>query len=259
MSTLVAPRAPSALAAEGRRLRATRSTGWAVLATLAMAVLLAVANVLLAGRDGNPALRPDTLEHVLRAPGQVLGFAMLVVGVLAAAGEYRHGTVVTSLLAQPHRARWAAVKAVAVARLGAVAGVLAMAVSVAVAVPLLVSRHAPGADLGALPLAAVSVVLVGAGYGVIGVALGLLLRNQTAALTTALVWQFVVEGALPAILRTPGMVRYLPGGAADSLVRLGDPTASDLLVPWAGAALFTAYALALLGLAVVVAVPRDVT
>ena len=44
---------------------------------------LATANVLLAGTEQNPALDADTFQHVVRAPTAIVGFAMLVVGVLA--------------------------------------------------------------------------------------------------------------------------------------------------------------------------------
>ena len=259
MSTLDTAAVPHAIAAETRRLRATRSTAVAVLVALAFAVSLAVANVLLAGHQDNPPLDADVLDHVIRAPAQVLGFLLLLVGVLSAAGEYRHGTVVASLLAQPRRDRWALAKAAAVARLGLSAAVLGTVLAVAVAVPLLATHDAPAQHLGTLPLAALSVVVVAVGYGVIGVALGLLLRSQTAALTTALVWQFVVEGVLPVVLRSPGLARVLPGGAADAVGRLGGSAGDGLLPPWGGVALFTAYALGLLLAALVLRVPRDVT
>jgi ABC-2 type transport system permease protein len=255
MSTFVR----TTLTAEVRRLRATRSTAVAVLVALAFAVALAVGNVLLAGHQSNPPLDADVLDHVIRAPAQVLGFVMLLVGVLSAAGEYRHGTVVASLLAQPRRDRWALAKAAAVARLGLVAAVLGAVLAVAVAVPLLTTHDAPAQRLGTLPLAALSVAVVAVGYGVIGVALGLLLRSQTAALTTALVWQFVVEGILPVVLRAPSLPTYLPGGAVSSLVRLGHHTAQGALPAWQGGALFTAYALGLLLVALAFTVPRDVT
>lgn len=258
MSTIDAVATPNPFVAETRRLHATRSTAVAALVALAFAVALAVANVLLAGHQDNPPLEADALDHVIRAPAQVLGFVMLLVGVLSAAGEYRHGTVVASLLAQPRRRRWALAKAAVVARLALVVAAACTVLAVAVAVPLLATHDAPAQHLGTLPLAALSGAVVALGYGLIGVALGLLLRSQTAALTTALVWQFVVEGLLPMVFRAPDMVRYLPGGAADSALRLGDQAAQGLLPPWAGVALFSAYAVGLVLLALVGRVPRDI-
>lgn len=255
MSTFVA----TSVTAEVLRLRATRSTGGALLAALAFTAVLAVANVLLAGHQDNAPLSADTLQHAIRAPGRVLGLAMLLVGVLAAAGEYRHGTVLGSLLAQPRRRRWVLGKAAAVAVLGLTAAAASTMVAAVLAGPLLASHHAPAQDLAAAPLAALSVAVLAVGYGVIGVALGLLLRNQAAALTVALIWQFVVEGVLPVIARAPGMVRFLPGGAADAAVRLGGPSAHGLLPAGQGVAVFTAYAVGLLVVALTVSVPRDVS
>jgi hypothetical protein len=125
------------------------------------------------------------------------------------------------------------------------------------------SRFAPATlfrTYGSLvAIGVLALVVTSVGYGVLGVALGLLLRNQTTALVTALVWQFVVEGVLPVVLRAPSLPTYLPGGAVSALVRLGHHTAHGALPAWQGGALFTAYAVGLVLVAMVVAVPRDVT
>jgi ABC-2 type transport system permease protein len=253
MSTFLA----TSVTAEARKLRATRSTTVAVLAVLALTAGLAVANVLIAGQQDNPPLGAHALEHALRAPGQVLGFVMLLIGVLTAAGEYRHGTILSTLLSQPRRSRVVAAKVAAVGGLGVVASVATSVLAVAVSVPLLRSHGAPAQQLAGVPWAVLAVAGTAVGYGVIGVALGLLLRNQTAALGTALVWQFVVEGVLPVIFRSPGMVRFLPGGAAHSLGQLGAQVGSSYLQPWQGAAVFAGYALGLVAVATALAVPRD--
>jgi len=61
------------------------------------------------------------------------------------------------------------------------------------------------------------------------------------------------------VLRAPHLPTYLPGGAVSSLVRLGHHAADGDLPAWQGGALFTAYAVGLVLVAMVVSVPRDVT
>jgi ABC-2 type transport system permease protein len=248
------------LTAELRKLRATRTTTAAGLVVAGLSAAIAAANVLLSGKDDNPALDADTFQHVVRAPTAVVGFAMLVVGVLASAGEYRHRTIVPSLLAQPHRARLAVTKAQAVGIVGMVLATVSAVVSSAVGWVLLSSRDAPGTDLGPVPAALVVLGGTAALYGVLGVGLGLLLRNQAVAMTVALVWYFVVERVAPVVLRAPHAQKWLPGGAADAYTGLGDPaggSAAGLVAPWLGGGLLTAYALALTALGTAMLVRRD--
>ena len=255
MSTFV----HTTVTAEVRRLRATRSTTFSLLAVLVFTAFIAVATVLLAGHQENGPLTAHNLDDAIRAPAKVLGFVLLLVGVLLSAGEHRHHTVVPTLLAEPRRRRVVAAKVGVMAGLGAVAALAVAALVAAVSVPMLATHDAPAQHLAAVPAGVLALVVTSVGYGVLGVALGLLLRNQTTALVTALVWQFVVEGILPVVLRAPSLPTYLPGGAVSSLVRLGHHTAHGALPAWQGGALFTAYAVGLVLVATVVSVPRDVT
>ena len=250
------------LTAQLRKLRATRTTVAAALVVAGMSAVVATANVLLAGKDDNPALDADTFQHVVRAPTAIVGFAMLVVGVLASAGEYRHNTIVPSLLAQPRRARLAVAKVQAVAVVGLVVAAVSAVVSSAVGWALLSSRDAPPADLGPVPSGMLVLGGTAAVYAVLGVGLGLLLRSQAVGMTVALVWYFVVEQVAPMVLRAPHAATWLPGGAADAFSRLGDPAGSPAagqVAPWLGGGLLTAYALGLAALATAALVRRDQT
>ena len=112
MSTFV----HTTVTAEVRRLRATRSTTVSLLAVLVFTAFIAVATVLLAGHQENGPLTAHTLDDAIRAPAKVLGFVLLLVGVLLSAGEHRHHTVVPTLLAEPRR------RAVVAAKVAAMAG-----------------------------------------------------------------------------------------------------------------------------------------
>jgi ABC-2 type transport system permease protein len=250
------------LTAELRKLRATRTTTATALVVAGLSGVIAVANVVLAGKQQNPPLDADTFQHIVRAPTAIVGFAMLVVGVLASAGEYRHNTIVPSMLAQPRRARLAVAKMQSVTIVGLVVAAVSAAVSSATGWALLSSREAPAADLGPVPSGLLVLGGTAALYGVLGVGLGLLLRNQAVAMTVALVWYFVVEQVAPMVLSAPHAQKWLPGGAADAFTQLGDPaggSAAGLVAPWLGAGLLTAYALGLAALATAVLVRRDQT
>jgi ABC-2 type transport system permease protein len=250
------------LTAELRKLRATRTTTAAALVVAGLSGVIAVGNVVLAGKEQNPPLDADTFQHIVRAPTAIVGFAMLVVGVLASAGEYRHNTIVPSMLAQPRRARLAVAKMQSVTIVGLVVAAVSAAVSSATGWALLSSREAPAADLGPVPSGLLVLGGTAALYGVLGVGLGLLLRNQAVAMTVALVWYFVVEQVAPMVLSAPHAQKWLPGGAADAFTRLGDPasgSALGLVAPWLGGGLLTAYALGLAALATAVLVRRDQT
>ena len=90
-------------------------------------------------------------------------------------------------------------------------------------------------------------------YGLIGVGLGSLLRNQIASIVTGLVWQLVAENVLVATAPTIG--RWLPLGAAITLVR-SQTISHPLSVPIA-AGLLTAYAAAAVVAGIRITTTRD--
>jgi ABC-2 type transport system permease protein len=167
-----------------------------------------------------------TILEVLRGGAGVLTLAVLLLGVLAVAGEHRHGTIVPSLLVSPRRGwflasklGWQATQAVT----------LSLAVS---AVGLVVGTWYLGTRDVSVDLLSSDVLLtVGATtlvvtlYAVAGAAVGALVRNQTAAVAGALIWVFAVENAIPLVLRRPGLKRWLPGGLSERLLHVADPVA----------------------------------
>jgi hypothetical protein len=66
-------------------------------------------------------------------------------------------------------------------------------------------------------------------------------RNQTAAVTVALVWMLAVEGLLPNILRIDSLGRWLPWGTVKAVTQW-----DGALPAAAGAALLVSYVAALL-------------
>jgi ABC-2 type transport system permease protein len=217
-----------------RVLLALAATGTAGLVTLVL---------VFAGRPGQPTLGDDALRQLVAAPNGPLTLAALVLGVLGMAGEFRHGTATSTFLVTPVRGRVVAAKLLAAAVAGLAIALVAVAVVLAVALPWLPAKGVevdladPGLAARVGGLAAAVALYAGLGTG-----LGALFRNQFAAVIVGLLWwQGGVEDLLVAVLRRPGLGRWLPDGAAAALTAPGDAT----LAMWAGGLLLAAYGLAL--------------
>jgi predicted DNA repair protein MutK len=115
-------------------------------------------------------------------------------------------------------------------------------VSSAVAVPIFAGRDVslhPGSGDSLLVIG--GIIGVTALYAGLGVGLGAAMRNQTAAITVALVWMLAVEGLLPDILRMDGLGRWLPWGTVKAVTQ-----GNGALPPATGAALLLGYVATLL-------------
>jgi ABC-type transport system involved in multi-copper enzyme maturation permease subunit len=244
--------------AELAKVMSTRLVWGLLVGYLGFVALNIVVAVFTAGTQGLPALdTPEAVRGVFGSAGTGTVFS-LVLGVVAMTGEFRHGTATTTFLAVPRRGRVVLAKSVAlpVVTLGyAVAGV---ALTAGLGYGLLAAR---GVDAGALDTQIVR-VLAGALatvslYSLLGVGFGALIRNQVAAVVTALLWVMLVEAGLVAFL--PEVGRWTPGGAASAMT-LGEPARGvELLPAWAGALVFVAYGAAFAAVGARLTVRRDVT
>ena len=245
-----------AMRAEARKLLTHRSA-MALGAVCLVYVVLAFGMAMTASPDARD-LTPATMHTGVRAPATFFAFAMLMVGVLATAGEVRHGTIVPSLLAVPRRGRFVAAKLAVVCAYAAGVAATVSAVGLALATALLRDEGIAATPLAAKPLVtAGAVVAVVVAYAAMGVGLSLLLRDQTAAITAALVWSLVVEGVLPSLLRSPGLERWLPMSAARSVLAVAQPDAA-LLPPAGAAALLATIVAVVVGGGAVIFQRRDI-
>lgn len=237
--------------AELLRLRANRSTAGLVLATAV--VTLAFVGVAAGVADRADLRGASGARDVLSIGGATAYPASYVLGVLGMAGALRHGSIVRAVLAVP--ARWPIVATTAGvhAALGALLGLGAFALGLALGAPWASGRDA-AFDLGGglLWRMALGAALAGAVYGAIGVAVAALVRSRTAALVGGLVWIFVLDLATGAV--TSGVGRVLPGGAATSLLRAGG--GSDRLSMAASAPVLVGWGALLVAVAAVVLARR---
>jgi ABC-2 type transport system permease protein len=220
----------SLVSAELLKLRSTRSAWIPCAVALGIAVIAVVANTSMTDHGGSTHLSPAALPGLLRASGgQIVDGAVLLAWIVLSAGEFRHRTSVTTFLGEPNRLRIVSAKLASAALTGAAVGLLAEALGAATAAAALSAHHVPlvWSQPGVLG-AVLAVPLLAALYGMLGVGLGLLLRNTAAALGLALMWAFVVEGIVPALMRAPGMVRWLPEAAANAVLHGAPPAATTL-------------------------------
>ena len=129
--------------------------------------------------------------------GLVQIFALLL-GILAATTEFRHGTITPSLLVVPNRIRLYVAKLAAGTLIGLALGVVATGLIIGIVGFFGSVRDfdVPGDKLAIF----VGGALTSALYAALGVGLGTLVRNQVGAIVGALVYIFIVELILTIVL-----------------------------------------------------------
>lgn len=216
------------------------------------------------------------LLHVVSLPAQaligregqlkVLGlgttFGMIfasLLGALSITNEIRHGLIRPTLLATPKRARVIAAKAAASLIGGAMFGLLAEAIAVAVGSTGLAGRGIPIApSVGDFAQLLIGGAAAAALWATIGVSIGAVVRNQVGAAIGLVVWLLFAEMTL--IGSVPSVGKLLPGASAAALAgAMLQQTATYLLVPALGGLLIAAYAAAAFGAGLIATARRDIT
>jgi ABC-2 type transport system permease protein len=243
------------LSAELSKLRSTRTFRLLFLTSIAVAGLLGFVTASTAGHAGDAPL--GSVAHLENVVGvsAMPGFVMHIVGVLAMAGEYQHGTISQTYLAAPRRSRLLAAKLLAMAGAGA-AVALAMVITAVVATIPAVVAHGASIPLGdGNVLHAVAGTVISAGlFATAGVAIGAIVRSQVAALVAIAAWVVVAEGLLSVVLGG-NIARWLPGGAAAAIAGSG----ADPLPLWGATALLAGYCASVAAAAARITVRHDVT
>ncbi|MDA0167937.1 hypothetical protein OJ998_02475 [Solirubrobacter taibaiensis] len=223
----------------GELIKAT--TTRTIFAYGAMAVALAVGQVLLLILPAWDA--PMSLAHKTQSIAG-LPLMVLLLGIVGAAGEYRHRTAApATLVAGRDGGSLLLARASAYAAAAVAVAALATTVTLAVGLPLLAARRGPEVGAGDVALVAGGTLVAAALMGALGVALGALVRNQVVAVTGTLVAIFIVLPPLRAI--NPTALDVTPFGAAQGVAGAGLETlsigaAGVVLVGWTAAALIAA-------------------
>ena len=243
------------LRSEWTKFRSLRSTVWTLLVA---AVLMVGFGALFAAVNASQYHNFDAAQRLSFNPistslnGTLFAqLAIGVLGVLVISGEYSTGMIRSSLTAVPRRlpVLWG--------KLAVFAGVTFVVTLVASFVAFflgqaLLSGHSLDAsisDPGALRSVFGAALYVTVA-GLIGVALGSLMRNTAAAISTFVGVFFVlppIAGLLPSAWSSH-FVQYLPSNAGSALYG-GRTDLTNALSPWAGFAVLVAYAVVLIAVA----------
>jgi len=220
------PSLPAEVGLEVRKSLSTRSG----LALAGAAVLIAPAAMAVAAGASSEPLHSVTGPIVVT--GMLSALVLISLGVLATAGEWSHGSVQTTYLLEPRRARVLAAKAVAVALMGAVFAVVAAALAAGV-----LALFEPSASWTGGGRAIAMIAVAGAAFSLIGAGIGAALGNTPGALTGI---YLVNLGVLP-LLQTvkPAVADKIdPGNAVLNLAQGAHQALSiTILAVWVGVAL----------------------
>ena len=200
--------------AEFLKLRTTQVWFWLLLGTIAVSALLIVAQI--APHDGVRTAHgvPDMF-----ASATTVDIVVFVMGVLGVTTEFRYQTITPTVLQTPSRWSIMTAKMISYALLGALYALVAVAVQLAVAVPWLSSKNVT-VDFGDgnVQHAIIGVFGVVALYGIVGLGVGALLRNQIVAVVVGVIFLLVLENILIAIPGVKHAYPYLPGGATQAIM-----------------------------------------
>jgi ABC-type transport system involved in multi-copper enzyme maturation permease subunit len=240
---------------EWTKLRTQPSARWALLTAVILVVAFGIGYSLL--RAARPphgaAISSFDPVSVSLAGVQLAQIAVGVLGVLLITSEYATGLIRTTLAAVPRRlpvlggkAAMLTVAILAVSLPAALAAFLA-GQSILSHQHLSVSLNDPG-----VVRAVIGSALYLAVAGLLGLALGTLLRSTAGGISSLFGLLFAVQivaGFLPGSLADE-VSKYLPGPAGQAVTMI-HPDAAVSLAPWTGFGVFCGYAAVLLGLAAV--------
>ncbi len=231
------------LRAEALKLRTAPMT-WGLLGaaagvTLLLDVLIAVRAGAGKGRVEIAPLTTLSGQNTIFTTTQFALLMAMVLGVVIAAGEFRHGTATATALVTPRRTRVLAAKAIVAGGMGLVFGLVGVVVSTGVGLTVLAALG----DARLLPVGTLLQDGAGAciGAGLLaagGVAVGCLLRSQVAGVVSVLVWTLAGEAGLGALFPTSSP--YFPFNAARSLSGVTSFAGGTAAAPFYVAALLIA-------------------
>lgn len=142
---------------------------------------------------------------------------ILLLGVIGMAGEWRHRTITSTVLAAPDRLRLLAAKTLSYSMAGAVLSLIVTVTIMAVGTAILSGRGETTVGGGDLADVLWRNLVVAALLGAFGVCIGGLLRNQIVAIVGILVFSFALEPAVLAVAADVGRFGPLVGAPSGIL------------------------------------------
>jgi ABC-2 type transport system permease protein len=245
--------------AELLKFRTTQVWFWLAVASAAVAALLVVAA--LAPSDSS-VRGPEDVADIFSLSGLIY-IVVFVLGVLGVTTEFRYQTITGTVLGTP--SRWAVVtaKLITYFLLGALYAALGLIVQLAVALPWLSAKGIDWSLTGYhVPRALFSVFIVVALFGIIGLGIGAMVRNQIVAVSVGVVFLLVLENIFLIIPGVKYIYPYLPGGGARALLIISDDRSANgvtLLGPWGGVVVLLLWAFVPAVVGATLTLTRDIT
>lgn len=256
--------------AEIRKLTTTRMWLGLMLGGLALVALYVVVIAFTAGtaqagaHNAVPSLSdPASVRTVYGVPFEVGYLMPLILGITIICGESRHGTLTPTFLATPRRGKVLAAKAIVAGLAGLVMGVVFTVFAAGVGASVIAARGYPvlltSHDIPRM----LGLMVLGLGvWGVFGLGFGALLKNQIAAVVSAIALVTIVQGLLTLLLNwihLDAVAQYMPSNAASAIVHPATVRSDELLTWWAGALVLLAWGLVTASLGSMITLRRDVT
>jgi ABC-type transport system involved in multi-copper enzyme maturation permease subunit len=263
------------LKSEFRKLVYARSTWWLLggavaFSSLGVGVMPLILNANTAQVGGTVTTGLMNSEAIGAMFGKAAAgyYFSMILGAMLLAGEFAKGTAIATFLAAPKRSSvlWAKVVMAALVGLGVqiISGAIASGVG---ALVLTNFKHAdpPISAFGDLALtASVSGIVL----GLVGLAVGALVRNQTGAIVGLLAWMFLIDPILTVLTQVMHyeVGKYLFTALISGMMdlHLSGLTSSrmlgglDYLSPLVSMAVLLAYAAALVAAALATSLRRDI-
>lgn len=252
------------LRAEFQKVVTTRLWWGMLLGTLFLVGVAVAAQIGTNGlaRSDAPSLSTGIEQRAIFGTSAGGDIFALVAGIIFITVEFRHFTTRPTFLGEPHRGRVIFAKIIVSGAVGFVYGLASIALTIAIAVPWFSAKGVTidwsGNDLYVVLLAVLAVVTI---YAIVGLGIGVLVRNQIAAVIGSLVYLFVFEPLVAGLSHLwtwlADVYEFLPGAAAQAVTQI-DTRGNTLLVPWAGGLVLLGWGLLFALVGWLEAVNRDV-
>jgi ABC-2 type transport system permease protein len=242
--------------AEFVKLRTTQVWLWLLLAALALAALLTIGPI----ASGDIENSGDLADLFSGAATSYL--PVFVLGALGVTTEYRHQTITPTVLATPARSALITAKMITYLLVGAAYAALCVLVQLAISVPWLSAKDID-VTLASnhVPRALFSVFAVVVLFGIVGIGVGALVKNQIVAVTAGIIVIQIVNPFLAAIPKVRTVFPYTPFGGLSALLNSGERAGDGftLLTHWGGAVVLALWAFIPAAIGAAFSMNRDIT
>jgi ABC-2 type transport system permease protein len=260
------------LRAEIRKISTTR-LWWIVLVCIlvlsggyaALPATVAVLEARTAG-SGSPFNDPGIVRSIYNGGNTLSRILVMVLGIAAMGTEYRHHTLGATYLATPHRTRALLGKAGSLMLFGLLYGLASVVAGVVVAVPFILFNGGSffldrPETWRSLVLGVISLAL----WTMIGMGIGILIKNMLIAMLFGIIFAYLLEPLLSLLFffrKWELPLNLMPSGATNAMLGVTSPVlfaGNDPFAWWQGALVLAVWCLAPAAVAVASAVRRDVS